>query len=165
MKQSNFLSKLKQFLPTIIEDNLEGPEIAELLRDHAQGMFDASPPDSIHTLSIESLRAPEITMWSAWEGSVLLGCGALKKLDAEAGEIKSMRTVDAHLGRGVATAILQHMLSVARQRGYQKLYLETGSAPAFGPAHSFYQKAGFSYCGPFADYIEDRFSRFMMLKL
>lgn len=161
--RSTFLSKLQRFSPKIIEDDLEGPEIAKLLRDHSQNMFDASPPDSIHTLSIDLLRSPEITMWSAWEGSVLLGCGALKKLDAETGEIKSMRTVDAYLGRGVATAILQHMLSVARQRGYQKLYLETGSAPAFAPAHSFYQKAGFSYCGPFADYIEDPFSRFMVL--
>lgn len=149
----------------IVEDDLASPEIAALLRDHAQGMFEASPPDSIHTLNIESLRSPEITMWSAWEGPVLLGCGALKKLDAEAGEVKSMRTVDAHLGKGVATAILQHLLSVAGQRGYRKVYLETGSAPAFAPAHSFYQKAGFSYCGPFADYTEDPFSRFMVLKL
>lgn len=164
--RSILLRKLQRYSPKIIEDDLEGPEIAKLLRDHAQDiMFDASPPDSIHTLSIDLLRSPEITMWSAWEGSVLLGCGALKKLDAETGEVKSMHTAGEHLGRGVATAILQHMLSVARQRRYQKLYLETASAPAFAPAHSFYQKAGFSYCGPFVDYIADRFSRFMMLEL
>ena len=149
----------------IVDDGLEGPEIAALLREHVQGMFDASPPDSIHTLNIDALRSPDITMWSAWDGSELLGCGALRELDAESGEIKSMRTVENHLGKGVATEILQHIVQVSRQRGYQNLYLETGSAPAFQPAHSLYLKAGFSYCGSFADYKEDPFSCFMILPL
>lgn len=149
----------------IIDDDLEGPKIAALLQEHVQGMFDASPPDSIHTLNIDALRSPNITVWSAWEGSELLGCGALKDIDAETGEIKSMRTAEPHLGKGVATEILQHIVKVSRQRGYQCLYLETGSAPAFQPAHSLYVKAEFSYCGPFADYSEDPFSRFMVLPL
>jgi len=149
----------------IVDDDLEGPEIAALLREHVQGMFDASQPDSIHTLNIDALRAPDITVWSAWGDSELVGCGALKELDADTGEIKSMRTAESHLGKGVATQILQHIVKVAKQRGYRSLYLETGSAPAFQPAHSLYLKAGFSYCGPFADYSEDSFSRFMVLAI
>jgi len=148
----------------IIEDDLTGPEIEALLRDHVQGMFDVSATDRAHTLGIESLRSPEFTMWSAWQGPELLGCGALKRLPDGRGEIKSMRTADAHLGQGVATAILQHLLHVARQRGYRRVYLETGSAPVFDAAHSLYKKAGFSYCGPFADYVEDPCSRFMVLE-
>jgi len=146
---------------SIIEDNLEGPKIAALLRDHVQGMHDTSPPDSIHTLSLDGLRAPGITVWTAWEGSELLACGALKELDGEAGEIKSMRTADAHLGRGVASKVLQHIVAVSKQRGYKKLFLETGSAAGFRPAHALYSKAGFSYRGPFAEYTDDPFSRFM----
>ena len=149
----------------IVDDDLEGPEIAALLREHVQGMVDTSLPDSIHTLSIEALRSPDIAVWSAWERSELLGCGALKELDDSTGEIKSMRTADDHLGKGVATEILQHIVKISRQRGYRSLYLETGSAPAFEPAHSLYLKAGFSYCGPFADYSDDSFSRFMVLPL
>ena len=149
----------------IVDDGLDGPEIAALLREHVQGMFDTSPPDSIHTLSIDALRSPDMAVWSAWEGSELLGCGALKELDNNTGEIKSMRTADAHLGKGVAMQILQHIVKVSRQRGYRRLYLETGSAPAFQAAHSLYLKAGFSYCGPFADYSDDSFSRFMVLPL
>ncbi len=149
----------------IVDDDLEGPEIAALLREHVQGMVDTSLPDSIHTLSIEALRSPDIAVWSAWERSELLGCGALKELDDSTGEIKSMRTADDQLGKGVATEILQHIVKISRQRGYRSLYLETGSAPAFQPAHSLYLKAGFSYCGPFADYRDDPFSRFMVLPL
>jgi len=146
----------------IKNDDLAGPEIAALLHEHVQGMVDTSPPDSIHTLSIEALRSPSITMWSAWEGKELMGCGALKALDADSGEIKSMRTASAHLGRGVATAILKRIVETANERGYQRLYVETGSAPAFHPAHALYRKAGFVDCGPFAEYREDPFSRFMV---
>ncbi|MDH5622579.1 MAG: GNAT family N-acetyltransferase [Gammaproteobacteria bacterium] len=149
----------------IVEDDLSGPEIQALLREHVQGMFETSPPDSVYTLSIEALRVPAITMWSAWEGPALIGCGALKELDAGSGEIKSMRTASAHLGRGVATAILKRIVDVATERGYRRLYLETGSAPAFGPAHALYRKAGFVDCGPFADYRDDPFCRFMVLAL
>ncbi len=149
----------------IVEDDLGGPEIAALLQERVQGVADTSPPDSIHTLSIDELRSPTITMWSAWAGSELLGCCALKELASDSGEIKSMRTAGAHLGRGVATAVLKIIVDVARQRGYRQLYLETGSEPAFRPAHALYQKAGFVDCSPFADYREDPFSRFMVLTL
>lgn len=104
-------------------------------------------------------------MWTAWADTEILGCGALKQLDARAAEIKSMRTAEAHRGAGVGGQMLQHLIKMARQRDYQQLFLETGSAPAFEPAHALYQKSGFQYCGPFANYKEDVFSRFMVLVL
>lgn len=95
----------------------------------------------------------------------MLGCGALKELDATQAEIKSMRTVAAHLRKGVAARVLAHIVQVARDRGYDRLYLETGTAPAFAPARALYERHGFGYCGPFADYVEDPFSVFMCLQL
>ena len=149
----------------IIEDDLGGPEIAALLREHVQSMHDKSPVDSAHTLSLDALRSPDITMWTAWRDSELLGCGALRELDSTAAEIKSMCTARAHRGRGYAGEILQHLIAEARARQYGRLYLETGSSPDFEPAHALYRKAGFVYCGPFANYKEDPFSRFMVLPL
>ena len=90
-----------------------------------------------------------------------MGCGALKELDATHGEIKSMRTVERHLGKGVASVLVDHILNVAEERGYTKLSLETGSGPAFEPAHALYLKHGFDFCGPFGGYTNDTFSRFM----
>lgn len=149
----------------IVQDDLDGPEIAALLNEHVQTMFAISPVDSAHTLSLDALRSPQIRMWSAWQGTEILACGALQELDGECGEIKSMCTASAHRGHGYASAILQHIIAVARERHYSKLYLETGSSPEFKPAHALYRKAGFSYCGPFANYKEDPFSRFMVLPL
>jgi putative acetyltransferase len=120
-----------------------------------------SPPESVHALPIEGLRSPEITFWSAWENGKLLGCGALKALDAQQGEIKSMRTSRRHLRKGVASAMLTHILAEARRRGYRRLRLETGSQPSFEPARQLYARAGFTYCGPFADYTLDSNSVFM----
>tara|TARA_R110002096_G_scaffold64920_3_gene158061 strand:- start:51868 stop:52419 length:552 start_codon:yes stop_codon:yes gene_type:complete len=149
----------------IVQDDLSGPEIAALLSEHVRSMFAISPVDSAHTLSLDALRSPQITMWSAWQGAELLACGALQELDELSGEIKSMCTASAHRGHGYGSAILQHIIAVARERHYCKLYLETGSSPEFKPAHALYRKAGFTYCGPFANYREDPFSRFMVLQL
>ena len=124
-------------------------------------MADHSPAESIHALNVEGLRDPAITFWTAWDNDELLGFGALKELGSRHGEIKSMRTARHHLGRGVASALLEHILDVARQRGYTRLSLETGSGDAFQPAHALYLKYGFEFCGPFADYKPDPFSRFM----
>jgi len=95
----------------------------------------------------------------------LLGCGALKELDASHGEIKSMRTASAHLGQGVAAEILSHLIDESVRRSYSRLSLETGSGPAFDPAHALFEKFGFEYCGPFGNYLDDPFSRFMTLNL
>lgn len=149
----------------IIEGDLSSPSVIALLGEHLQGMADHSPPESIHALDLRGLSAPDITFWTAWDGSLVLGCGALKQLDAGHGEIKSMRTANAHVGKGIGTAILLHIIEEAKQRGYSRLSLETGSGDGFDAAHRLYQKAGFEYCGPFAEYSEDPFSRFMTLTL
>jgi putative acetyltransferase len=149
----------------IVEDDLTGPEVAALLEGHLAAMIRNSPPQCVHALDLSALRTPDITFWTAWDESTLLGCGALKELDPAHGEIKSMRTADAYLGQGVASAILSHLIDEALKRSYSRLSLETGSGPAFAPALALYEKFGFEYCGPFADYRADTFSRFMTMEL
>jgi putative acetyltransferase len=146
-------------------DNLTGAEIADLLREHLANMAANSPPESVHALSLDELRQPEITFWSAWNGAELLGCGALKELDPAHGEIKSMRTASAHRRKGVAARLLTHILEEAKKRNYKRVSLETGSMEAFVPAHRLYASFGFTECGPFADYIEDPNSIFMTKEL
>ncbi|MBS2026200.1 MAG: GNAT family N-acetyltransferase [Deltaproteobacteria bacterium] len=120
-----------------------------------------SPPESVHALAVDKLRAPGVTFWSAWAGDTIAGCCALKLLDAERGELKSMRVADAFLGQGVGRAMVDHLLAEARARGLRSLWLETGSTPEFTPALRLYESAGFRRCGPFEGYVEDRFSIFM----
>lgn len=146
-------------------DDLRGPEISELLNEHLASMYLHSPPESVHALPIEGLRQPGITFWTAWEKGELMGCGALKELDREQAEIKSMRTASRHLRKGVAKALLDHIMDEARSRGYRRLSLETGSMEAFEPARQLYARAGFVFCGPFADYWDDPNSVFMTKEL
>ena len=149
----------------IRRDDLRGPEIAALLREHLRALALLSPPESMHALDLDKLRRPDITFWSVWEGSELMGCGALKELDPGHGEIKSMRTAAAHLRKGVAAALVRHMLDEALSRSYRRLSLETGSMAAFAPAHNLYSRFGFRRCGPFAGYVEDPNSVFMTKEL
>ncbi len=146
-------------------DDLSGPEVAGLLQEHLESVVLHSPPESVHALDLEALRAPDVTFWSVWQGSELVGCGALKELDASHAEVKSMRTASSHQRRGVAAALLEHMLNVARQRAYRRLNLETGSMEAFAPARALYARFGFELCGPFADYVDDPYSVFMTREL
>ncbi|RNB87487.1 GNAT family N-acetyltransferase [Brevibacillus fluminis] len=146
-------------------DDLTGPEIAALIGEHLQNMAQHSPPESIHALNLDRLRKPEITFWSAWEEGELIGCGALKELDALHGEVKSMRTASAHLRKGVAGRMLQHVIEEAKRRGYRRLSLETGSMAAFEPARRLYASFGFHECGPFANYVLDENSVFMTKEL
>lgn len=140
---------------------LDHPEVIALLREHLQGMAQLSPPESVHALDLDGLRRPEISFWSAWQGEELLGCGALKQLDPEHGEIKSMRTAARHLRKGVAAAILDHLIGEAGRRAYRRLSLETGPMDGFEPARRLYMRFGFDPCGPFADYVDDPYSVFM----
>jgi putative acetyltransferase len=146
-------------------DDLSRPAIQALLREHLQSMHKLSPPESVHALDLDALRRPDIRFWSAWEGSRLLGCGALKTLDARHGEIKSMRTSMAHRQQGAGRAMLAHIIEQARSRGYTRLSLETGAMIAFKPARTLYENFGFVYCEPFGDYVEDPNSVFMTLSL
>jgi putative acetyltransferase len=142
-------------------DDLTDSTVIDLLREHLRDVAQHSPPESIHALDVEALRRPGISFWAAWQDGELLGCGALKQLDAQHAEIKSMRTASHHRRKGVAAALLRHILDEARRRGYRRLSLETGSAAAFAPAHRLYASFGFAPCGLFADYLADPYSVFM----
>ena len=146
-------------------DDLSRPAIHALLEEHLRNMHALGPPESVHALDLEKLRAPGITFWSAWDDRELLGCGALSELSPTHGEVKSMRTPAAARKLGAGRAVLAHIIAVARQRGYAKLSLETGTHAAFEPAHALYRSHGFTVCGPFGSYHADRHSVFMELKL
>jgi putative acetyltransferase len=150
---------------TIEVDDLTRPAVHQLLNEHLRNMFALSPPESVHALDIDRLRQPGITFWTAWQGDLLLGCAALKQLDARHGEVKSMRTPAAHRRRGAARALLAHLIEAARSRGYERLSLETGPRSTFEPAHRLYEAFGFADCGPFGDYVQDPHSVFMTLRL
>ncbi|WP_295802281.1 GNAT family N-acetyltransferase [uncultured Microbulbifer sp.] len=146
-------------------DDLSSPAIANFLQAHIDDMRSISPPESKHALDLDGLRQPDITFWSVYLVGELVGCGALKVLTPQHGEIKSMRTGAGARGQGVATAMLRHIIDEARRRGYRRLSLETGSMAFFQPAHRLYARHGFELCGPFADYKEDPNSLFMTLAL
>ena len=150
---------------TIELDDLSSPAIAVLLAEHLHDMYEQSPPGSVHALDLDDLKKPEITFWAIWQGETLIGCGALKELDPEHGEIKSMRTAKAFRGKGAGKLMLRHIIDEARSRGYKRLSLETGSMKFFDPARRLYESHGFEYCGPFDHYVADPNSVFMSMKL
>jgi putative acetyltransferase len=146
-------------------DDPAAPDVSALLEEHLRDMHAQSPPESVHALDVGSLKSPSITFWTVRDGDLLLGCGALKELDARHGEVKSMRTPRALRRRGAGRAVLAHIVDEARRRGYGRLSLETGSQAAFAPAQRLYESAGFVCCGPFGDYREDPNSVYMTLVL
>ncbi|MEN2788172.1 GNAT family N-acetyltransferase [Sphingomonas oligophenolica] len=149
----------------IVRDDLTHPDVVALIELHLRSAFENSPPGSVFALDLSGLRDPAVTLWSAWDGEALLGMGGLKQLDAGHGEVKSMRTAPAHLRRGVAATMLDHLIAEGRRRGYSRLSLETGSNAPFAPARAMYERAGFTSCGPFADYRDEAFSRYYTLTL
>jgi putative acetyltransferase len=142
-------------------DDLSGDQTQALVKRHLEGMYASSPACSVHALDLDRLRAPGVTFWSGWAGDDVAVMGALKRLDDSNGEIKSMRVSDAFLGQGAGRAMLEHIIAEARAMGMKALWLETGSTEAFEPALKLYESAGFVFCGPFAGYTDDPFSRFM----
>ncbi len=155
--------QLKSQIETMIIkiDDLQGKGVIELLQEHHQDMLNHSPPESVHALDVVSLLASDVTFWSAWVEGELAGCGALKHLSSVHGEIKSMRTSQAFRRQGVAARLLEFILNEAKRRDYKQMSLETGSMDFFLPARNMYEKFGFQYCKPFADYVEDKHSVFM----
>ena len=172
-------------------DDLTGHATQMLVAAHLSGMHASSPAESVHALDVEKLRDPSVTFWSAWVGArqqaggvgrspiggarqqaggvgrspighwTIAGIGALKALDAERGELKSMRVADGFRGTGVGRALLRHIVAEAQERGMTSLWLETGRTPDFAPAQRLYESEGFSVCGPFEGYSDDPFSMFM----
>ena len=140
---------------------LTNPAVIALLEEHHQDMLKHSPAESVHALDLSALSQPGVTFWSAWQNNELTGCGALKKLDENHGEIKSMRTCKNFLRKSIAKKILEHIIDHAATLGYRTLSLETGSMTAFKPVQKLYQQLGFTACLPFANYQEDPFSIFM----
>jgi putative acetyltransferase len=149
----------------IMVDDLAGLEIAAFLEEHIKEMRAMSPQESMHALDLTALREPGVTFWSVYDGGRLVGCGAIKRLDDAHAEVKSMRSAADRKRAGIASAMLEHIFREAKARGFSRLSLETGSSSHFEPARRLYEKFGFEYCGPFADYRLDPHSVFMTREL
>lgn len=146
---------------SIVVDDLSGPQIAEFLHEHVQEMRSITPLESKHALDLDALREPEVTFWTVRDGDSVVGCGAVKKLDTVHAELKSMRTSPMRKRSGIASLLMEHILAEAKRMGFTRLSLETGSAEFFLPARRLYERFGFDYCDPFADYRPDPNSVFM----
>lgn len=149
----------------IIVDDLSGAPTLRLIAAHLAGMHELTPACSVHALDAGALADPAVTVWSAWRGEDLVGIGALKQLDDERGELKSMRVDDRFRGTGAGRALVHHIVAEARARGLRSLWLETGAEAAFVPARRLYASEGFTECGPFGDYRPDPLSVFMTRRL
>ncbi|MFK0294985.1 GNAT family N-acetyltransferase [Streptomyces sp. NPDC090442] len=149
----------------IAVDDLSGPEIAAFLAAHVEQMRAASPPESKHALDLDGLRRPEVTFWTVRDNDQLVGCGALKRLDARHAELKSMRTDPTRKRSGIASLLLEHLIAEARSLGCTRLSLETGASDFFLPARKLYEKFDFAACAPFADYRPDPHSAFLTREL
>ena len=146
-------------------DDLSSQLVHAVLEEHLSNIYELSPPRQVFALDLNELRSPDITFWTVWNDDSLLGCGALKELSVTHGEVKSMRTPKATRGKGAGRAVLKHIITVARQRGYTRLSLETGTHPAFEPAHNLYRSHGFVLSGPLGTFSPNPHSVFMALEL
>jgi putative acetyltransferase len=149
----------------IAADSPAAPDVRALLARHLEFTTATSPPEDMHALDADRLLDPAVTFFSFRARGELLGVGALKRLDGQHAELKSMHTVAAARGRGIGRAMVEHLIGVARQRGYRRVSLETGSMAEFAPARALYASAGFSPCAPFGDYRPSRHSTFMTMAL
>jgi putative acetyltransferase len=149
----------------ITEGDFNDPLVTDLLRVHFTTARAQTAPGSAHALDVAGLQAPDITFWAIWEDETLLGVGALKRLAADHGEIKSMHTAESARRKGTGSAMLGHIIAAARACGMSRLSLETGSWDYFRPARALYARHGFVECPPFGDYVLDPNSVFMSLEL
>jgi putative acetyltransferase len=149
----------------IIDGRLDDPRVQALLAYHLRAAHGQSPPESVHALDLAGLESPDVRFWSAWEGEQVVGIGALLRLSATHGEVKSMHTARSHRRRGVGSAMLRHIIANARAMGFSRLSLETGSPAYFDAARALYLRHGFVECPPFGDYALDPYSVFMTLDL
>jgi putative acetyltransferase len=146
-------------------DDPNNTALGGLLEAHVAEQHGNVPPGFAFALDARGLSDPAVTFWSAWDGERVVGMGALKELDAANGEVKSMRADAAYLGKGVGHAVLSTIVAEARARGYARLYLETGTTPAYDAALALYRRAGFVACDAFADYRPSPHNQFLTLAL
>ena len=149
----------------ITDGGLDDPRVQALLSYHYETARAQTAYGSAHALDLSALKAPDIRFWSAWDGDDVVGIGALKRLSAAHGEVKSMHTSQKHRRKGVGAAMLAHIVADARKQGMARVSLETGSWDFFEPARALYRRHGFVECEPFGDYVPDRNSVFMTLEL
>ncbi|MDH6182371.1 putative acetyltransferase [Microbacteriaceae bacterium SG_E_30_P1] len=149
----------------IVVDSPTSPAVRQLLEDHLRDMFATSPPESVHALPPEKLADPHVTFFSVRDEGVVVGCGAMSELSPAHGELKSMRLIESARGKGYASALLTHLITVARERGYERVSLETGAEDFFAPARRLYERHGFTVTGPFAEYTDDPNSVYYTLAL
>jgi putative acetyltransferase len=145
--------------------DLSDPRVVGLLDHHYRTCHAVTPPGSAHVFDLSRLRSPDVDFWAAWEDDDLLAVGALKRLDHRHGEVKSMHTAENARRRGIAAAMLRHIIDAARAHGLERLSLETGSFAFFQPAVALYKAHGFVECPPFGDYRPDPNSTFLTLAL
>ena len=146
-----------------IEGNFKNSEVLELLNKHFIELRSVSPDGSAHVLDIEGLKVQNIKFWSLWEDNLLMGCGALKFLNKEHGEFKSIRLVDSFRKKGNGIKILKHLIFEAKKLNIKKISVETGTGDFFAPARKLFSKCGFKLCKPFAHYKEDPNSCYMSM--
>ncbi|KQM64468.1 acyltransferase [Sphingomonas sp. Leaf17] len=149
----------------IQQDDPAAPYVTPLLTLHLTDMRSATDPAFAFALDETGLSAPDVTFWTAWRGTALAGFAALKRLDVDQAEVKSMRAAPGARRTGVGRALLAHLIAEARQRGHARLFLETGTTAAYAPAVALYRSAGFVDCDAFADYRPSPHNQFMMLTL
>jgi putative acetyltransferase len=146
-------------------DDPRAGDVRALLAVHLTFARGQTPPEDAHAIDVDGLLDPAVTFFSYRAGGALLAIGALKELDPRQAEIKSMHTAQAARGRGIGGKMLEHLIAVARERGYLRVSLETGSMASFAPARSLYARAGFELCAPFGDYPDSPNSTYMTLGL
>jgi putative acetyltransferase len=149
----------------IRDGGLDHPDVVAMLKFHFDTNISVTPAGSAHVFDLSRLKEPDISFWSAWQGETLMGTGALKRMDAENGEVKSMHTLQTARRSGVGSAMVQHIIAAARTMGLKRLWLETGSFDFFAPARALYARHGFSECEPFVGYKPDANSTFMMREI
>ena len=148
-----------------IEGNFDNPEVNKLLTKHFIELRAASPEGSAHVLDIPGLKIPSIKFWSLWENDKLIGCGALKFLDHEHGEFKSIRIADKFRKNGLGIKIIDHLINEAKKLNIKRISVETGSGVFFSPARKLFKKCGFMNCEPFAHYKKDANSCYFSLDI
>ena len=144
-----------------IEGNFDHPEVNKLLTKHFIELRAASPEGSAHVLDIPGLKVPTIKFWSLWESEKIFGCGALKFLDNEHGEFKSIRIHDDFRNKGYGIKIIDHLIYEAKKLDIRRISLETGAGKFFDPARRLFKKCNFEPCEPFAHYKEDKNSLYL----